>query len=117
MSTSLIIWRTEGRKSSAALVRRMPSTRCEKQLDGAFLFIKTVVAIAQQQIVSVFLRGIFRAANDHGEKRVGDIRHDHADRVGAPLRETAGDEIRPVVEVRIADSTRSRRRLPTWAFY
>ena len=34
----------------------------EQQLDGAFLFRQTIVTVAEQQIVAVFLRGVFGAA-------------------------------------------------------
>ena len=46
----------------------------------------------------MLLRGIFRTADDHGEKRISNVGHNHANRLGFLLDQTAGDEVGTVVQ-------------------
>ena len=46
----------------------------------------------------MFLRGVFRSANDHGEKRICDIRHDHADGVGFLFGQAARDQVWTIIQ-------------------
>ena len=50
----------------------------------------------------MFLRGILGPANNHGEKWVSDVWHDHSNRVRALLGQAPGNQVRTVVQ--FADS-------------
>src|SRR3984957_16504124 len=71
----------------------------QQKLDGAVLFFEIVVAVAKQEVVAKLLRSVFGAANDHREKWIRDIGHDHADRLRFLLNEAASDQIRAVVQL------------------
>ena len=71
----------------------------EQEFDGALFFIEVVVAVTEQKVVAVFLRGIFGAADHHWEKRIGDVGHDHADGVSALLGQAARDQIGAIFEL------------------
>ncbi len=59
---------------------------------------KRVVTVAKEQVVTMFLRGIFRSANDHREKRICDVRHDHADGVCFLFGEAARNQVRTIIQ-------------------
>ena len=100
MFTSLIICRSDGRKSPAALVSRIPSTRFDSSNSmRALLFLQGVVAVAEQKVVALFQRGVLGPANHHREKWIRNIRHDHTDGLRLLFAQAARDEVGTIIEL------------------
>jgi hypothetical protein len=68
----------------------------EQKLEGGFLFDAVFVGIADQERVPVRSRFVFDRFDDVCEKKVSDIRHDHADGPGLSGAQGAACTIWPV---------------------
>ena len=71
----------------------------KQHFQALFLPLQTIIAIAEQNVISVLLSGIFRTANHQREKGVGDIGNDDSDGVSTPLRQTARQQVRTVAQL------------------
>ncbi len=99
MLTSLMVCRSDGLEISGGFGEHdaIDAFR-EEQFYRAIFFFEIVVAVAEQQVIAEFLRGVFRAANDHREKWIRNVGHDHADGLRFLFDEAARDQIRAVVQ-------------------
>ena len=85
----------------------VPSGRGDEAVDlprphGAHvhaLALGVVVRVRDQRGVARFLQTVLDAAHDRREQRIGDVRDQHPDRVGAIGLQSTGDRIRPVPEL------------------
>ena len=67
------------------------------------LAVETAVGIGKHRKIAVLRQGIFDAADDGWEHRVGDVGNDDPDRAGAICLQRQGGGVRPVVEA-LADA-------------